>query len=76
MNLPAMLERLHSPRPLPEDLDLVRAVNRGNDHALRHDNTDRWPEWAIIDLKHVIRYRIAISGGNPERPEAPSRRPD
>jgi hypothetical protein len=58
------LERLHTLRALPEDIALIRDQNPRQREL--HDGRPvvGWPKWAKDDLRSVIRYRLALTGGD------------
>ncbi len=58
------LERLHLLEALPEDIALIRAQNPLQREL--HDGRPvvGWPKWAKDNLRSVIRYRVAITGGD------------
>jgi hypothetical protein len=58
------LERLHALEALPEDIALIRDQNPLQREL--HDGRPvvGWPKWAKDNLRSVIRYRVAITGGD------------
>lgn len=63
-SVPVAMKRLHALGALPEDIALIREQNPLQREL--HDGRPvvGWPKWAKDNLRSVIRYRVAITGGD------------